>query len=203
MLYRFALLLICAAICSCGKSDPGSPLAEAGGVAPVFEPGGATPEEAFANFIAAGKRKDWRGFILCVDVDSRDGMLLTMTQLAAITTMDDKDAQKVFRDLCVKHGVPEENAGATALFADPEKAMAAAKVRFGGVKDKAAFFVEMMEFNDRYMDGRSTPPMSGATLKDLTVSGDTAKAVGVDEDGMSLPVGFRKRDGRWFVVFLP
>lgn len=176
----------------------------AGPVAPPPPPaaaiGGATPEAAFTTAMAAADKKDWGGFLAFTDEASVDMLLMTMAFAAGVSASTDDTLKAEFDALGAKHRIRGTDPSEFAA-ADKQEIKAAARRMFAHVENKAALFGDLMAFLEKHGRPGSASQFSGATLKEVRVTGDTARGSFENRDGKKSPIDFVKRDGRWFLAF--
>ncbi|MCE9584054.1 MAG: hypothetical protein K8T20_16340, partial [Planctomycetes bacterium] len=163
---------------------------------PAAATGGATPEEAFATAMSAADKKDWGGFMAFTDEASVDMLLMTMAFAAGVSASTDDALKAEFDALGAKHRIRGTDPSEFAA-ADKQEIKAAARRMFAHVENKAMLFGDLMSFLEKHGRPGSASQFSGATLKEIRVTGDTARGSFENRDGKRSPIDFVKRDGRW------
>ena len=173
-----------------------------------------SPKAVFAAAVAASKKKAWRTFFSCLDKKSHDR--LALQALAASFQLrkgdeDDKkiqEALKAFDNATRKHGLKKEDLEKVEDFlAGPPPETEAERVKKVGellkpIEDRVGFLVDAIEaFGKAQKMG--DPPLSGATLEDVKVTGAKATGTIVQKrfgKDVKQPAEFVKEGGGWKLV---
>ncbi|MBI2924034.1 MAG: hypothetical protein HYY18_23500 [Planctomycetes bacterium] len=212
MLRKLVPVVLCAALVSCGKSEPGSAPAAGGGTtgagggggtAADTAPGAATPEEAYRKAAEAGARSDWKALFAMVLADDQDLLLFGLTFGAAFASMGAEDpatVEKEAKDLFAKHKVPEKQDGDSVDMNDETKMRAMLKEKLKDVPDKGALAGDLIMFMKKHSKKGSGFSMFEGTLKDVKTDGEKATGTLSKPDGDSTDIRFAKKDGRWYLA---
>jgi len=193
------LILSCAILTSCGKSDSGSGPGGGAGASAAKE-GGDTPQAVFDRAKSAIAKKDNADFFVCIAPADRDMAVFMFMFMGGMSTMGNADAKKEYEALLKKHGVPEQKEGEGPDMNDKAKMKEALAKMYANVKDKKALFVELCAFTDKHAKDKDTMLGADTSLKDVKEEGNTAKGKIAKKDGKESPIEFAKQDGRWFMV---
>lgn len=172
--------------------------------------GAATPEEAFKNAQAAVEKEDWKTFCGTMTAESQDvfagGMAMGGMMMQAFAGLGGEEGAaeaKKIGEVLAKHGITEEfgkKIEDDETIKGPEEAM---KKMLEPVKDKPQFVADMMAaFKGMKGMKDQNPVNKTATLKDVKIDGDTAKATieaTIDGKTSSSPIAFKKVDGKWLM----
>jgi hypothetical protein len=171
-----------------------------------------SPQEAFDAAKNAAAKEDYRTFTDCLTPDSQKVMsgvlVLTISMgqgFAALGGEELKAKLKPLDDVLKKHGVKQEEVG--KILKDAKKdgpGVRGAMLKIAEpIKDHAAFLEDLAAAGKKAGGddkNQATAPFKNAELKDLTVSGDTAKGAMVTSVGgkeKRQPMYFRQVDGGW------
>ncbi|MHC4914367.1 MAG: DUF4878 domain-containing protein [Planctomycetota bacterium] len=170
--------------------------------------GGSTPEATFNAMKAAADAKDMRKFMKCLTPESQDMMVGGVVAVAVMTTemakamggKSDADMEALLK----KHNV----SGADVKAMNPSSMEAGMKQLAAKVKDKPGFMADFAALAEKKGKKEGVAMTGGAegTLKDVKITGDTAKGTVVTtKDGKETTdtIEFRKVDGRWLIHMVP
>lgn len=133
------------------------------------------PEEVFEKARTSFAKKDWKALYRTFDPQDSDPVPLVWIFAAGVMTMGDEPAAKELEALLDRHGMARGGG--------------AAKDAVRGVKDKAAFFADLMAFIDRRSKGSAAWTLAGR-LRDVRIEGDRARH-GREERRLADPVPVR------------
>lgn len=170
---------------------------------------GKTPEEAFAAAQDAYKKAGPKAFLPFLTRDSQKALAggMVVSVYGIRTLLASKKVEDLLKDvdaLIKKHAID------TSKLKDKSptsvEAAIAALLEAGGMpKDPVAFVDEAVATLNR-ISGSPTPIEllpSGAVVKDVKISGETAKGTMHYGDDLTEPVHFRHEAGVWRIDFLP
>ena len=115
-------------------------------------------------------------------------VLFTATMAAAMTSMQDKNNEKLIEEILKRHGVDTSKSAAAS---SPDQALK-------NVSDKAGLYAELMQFAEQH----STTPMRVAVrgeLKGVDIQGDRATGKTTGDDGKESTITFVKQGGSWYL----
>jgi hypothetical protein len=178
-----------------------------------------TPQDVFNAAKEAAKKKDIKGFMNCVTEESQDilagGTAFAAVMLKSFATAFAKgdEAKKLLermKDLdatLARHGLTEEALArmkgelSIDVAKNPEAIKKAIKILVRPVKDKVAFFGDVLAALDKLGTKPGEGPLpADAELKDVKVEGDFASGVVVsrkDDKERREPLHFKKVGGGW------
>lgn len=177
----------------------------------------SSPQATFDTAKAAAGKEDWKGFCQCLTPESRDVMAGEMAMMGVMMQgfaglggeAGKKSAEKI-GEVLKKHGLDEKSMEAVKVepeeSKDPKKAM---DKMLTPVKDRDAFIGDMFTALKSMDEGKGKeqkPLPEDAQLKDVKIDGDTATGtITAKKDGedKSLPVKFKKIEGKWKLDFDP
>lgn len=169
-----------------------------------------TPEEAFTAFKTAAQKDDYKTLSDCLTDDSRE-MLAGQAAFGAVmfktfAELGGKAAEaKELTTILEKHGLTEAalkkmDKGAVGG-GDPEGIKKAMKELVAPVKDRSAFFADVMGAMKKYSKEKGAAiPLGDAELKDLKTEGSSAKGIMVTKQGGQEkrdPIEFKKVGNSW------
>jgi hypothetical protein len=186
-----------------------------GGAKKVYK----TPQEAFEAAKKAAQQNDIKGIADTFTVEGRDQMAggilffsLMMREFGGKFGKDeDKDALKKLDEVLARHGITKEFIESlpkpeltTGKKPDAEANKKALLKLISPVKDKSALIADLAAVLPKKGDkGDGIESLKTATLKDVTITGDTAKGTLVKmKDGAeeTEPLEFKREDGSWRIV---
>ena len=206
--------LLCVTMLGCGggtateetssdtTTESGTPEAAGGASATGYD----TPEDVYAAVRSAVEAKDWKKVASLMSPESQAmlaGMSIMSSSFATITAEGEEDEAKAkeLKELLAKHGVDlddDEEPSEEELAAGPEAMMMSMTK---SIPDLPVFIAEINEWMENNTDDGGGGFAELGDLSEVTVEGDTAKAVSKTEFG-DQPIEFRKSGDGW-VVHLP
>ncbi len=161
----------------------------------------ATPEAVFTAFGEAASKNDVKAFMSCLTKKSQGDfafMTMMMSTFAPMKYMNDQAKAealgKEIEGVMAKHGLTEE-----AMPMDDPSAEPDVEKILGPVKDRGAFVADLFAIMSREDPETPLKSISGATLKDVAMTGDAASGK-IVIDGREEKIEFSKVDGGWLIV---
>jgi hypothetical protein len=160
----------------------------------------ASPQAVFEAAAGAVRKKDWKTFHACLSKESGEALVF---QILAFELPADKveetgkALEKVFNRNRLRKGALRRIMRETEDIFSPEtrKKMAAR------IKDRSAFYGDMMKLLDEVHPKRGLPLPKDAELKDLRIEGTNASGTAVSKgDGKRTSVKFVKEGGGWKIA---
>jgi RNase P protein component len=160
----------------------------------------SSPQTVAKSFQEAAAKKDWKAMFACMTKETQQTLTVVMMFASGFSTLGNKDKEQSLHELMKKHGLdPKKKPG---LKGDP----------IAGVKDRAAFFGDLVQ----WLEKNSPKPEGGkprksfsdqiASLKiaNFKINGATATADAI-RNGKKTgePLEFKKIDGKWYVHMEP
>ena len=161
--------------------------------------GGATPQEAFEGFRDAMEKADPGAVIRWVPPVERNRMILGLYAGLRFMAGFDEEIRGQLDAIAVKHGVlqPGDDTDMEDL-GDPAKADAIGARMFEKA-DVFAYASDLLALNEPPSDDDEDAPPAPTGMEDLTIDGDTARALLVFEEERD-EIRFVRVEGRWYVV---
>lgn len=189
---------------SAGAQPPSTAAAAATG-----SRGFESPEAAFAAMQGALKQKDWQTAAGCMTDESQEVMSTGLLLAGGLMAAFGGDQASELTAVLEKHGVetpePAFNFSPTPPGETPDSEPDEPAEDMPDIKDKAAFISDMLTALEAMDEGGSMQKheqWAEATLKDLTLDGDSATATLTlpgDDGEESQELAFRRGEGGWLV----
>jgi len=160
----------------------------------------SSPQKVAESFQTAARKKDWKAMFACVTKESHKALTGGVMLAAAFSTFGDKAKEESLHELMKKHGL------------DPKKKPDLKGDPTAGVKDRAAFFGDIVQ----WLEKNSPKPKGGKPRKSFSEQIASVKIANFKIDGATAtadairngkkagePVEFKKIDGKWYVLIEP